>query len=444
MKKFILFTLIIIMYMLSMAKHDNSIYNFEKEVKTILKKSSPSIVKVIAENHRKYIATGIVINNSQILSNIMVTRYHYDKLYIETNKGKKFPVKLIGKDKRTGLILLEYKTNELRPIKKSKMANTGDWVVIIGAFYNKIPSIYTGIVSNSSKEELILNAPLPPGGIGSAVLNKNGNLIGVVRGRLKFSSAPGYSFNKKDVSSLCYALPLQRVNKIIIQLKKFGKVKWGWLGVNIDTYKNNKGVLLTSIINGSPASISNLKRGDIVVKINKTDMNSSIDLQRKVRKLLPGSKAEFTIIRNGEKKQYLVKIGEKKAKTYNLKRTYNFKIPEGMRSIKILDEISGFPKIDIEKLNTELNKSLENISLHLPDKNYLKNKINIKVLKKKINILNKKIKTLSSKEGQKLRKEVANLKKEVKTIQKIQYKKMKEEQLKLQKKIKALEKELEK
>ncbi len=442
MKKFILFTLIIIMYMLSMAKQDNSIYNFEKEVKTILKKSSPSIVKVIAENHRKYIATGIVINNSQILSNIMVTRYHYDKLYIETNKGKKFPVKLIGKDKRTGLILLEYKTNELRPIKKSKMANAGDWIVIIGAFYNKIPSIYTGIVSNSSKEELILNAPLPPGGIGSAVLNRNGNLIGVVRGRLKFSSAPGYSFNKKDVSSLCYALPLQRVDKIIKQLKKFGKVKWGWLGVNIDTYKNNKGVLLTSIVNGSPASISNLKRGDIVIKINKTDMNSSIDLQRKIRKLLPGSNADFTIIRNGNKKQYLVKIGEKKA--YNLKRTYNFKIPEGMKSIKILDEISRFPKIDIEKLSIELNRSLENISLHIPDKNYLKNKINIKVLKKKIIILNNKIKKLSSKDGQKLKKEILNLKKEIKTIQKIQYKKMKEEQVKILKKMKVLEKELNK
>ncbi len=364
MKKFLLFTLLVIMFTFTIsAKSDNSIYNFEKEVKKILKKTTPSIVKVVAENHRKYIATGIVINKFQVLSNIMVTRYHYNKIYIETKEGVKIPVKLVGKDKRTGLILLEYKNKKLSPIKIGKAAEIGDWVVLIGAFYNKLPAIYNGIVSSSSKDELILNAPIPPGGIGSAVLNRDGDLIGVVRGRLKFSSSPSYIFKsdggnitisskKSKGENLCYAVPIQRIKTIVSQLKKYGKAKWGWLGVNIDLYKTKRGVLITSIIKDSPASSSELRKGDIIVNINNKDINTVKDLQRAIRRIMPGTKVKFLVVRNGKNKSYSVKIGEKKG--YEVSKTYKFDIPEGLKNIKIFDEISRFPKIDIEKFKINI------------------------------------------------------------------------------------------
>jgi S1-C subfamily serine protease len=357
MRKFILFLLMVLMFMMSItAGVKKSIYDFEKETKGILNTASPSIVKVVAENHRKHIATGIIITKSHILSNIKVIKYNYNKIYIETKKGKKLPVKLIGKDKRTGLILLEHKNKILTPLKKGKVSETGDWVVLIGAFFDKIPAIYNGIVSTTSKDELILNAPIPPGGIGSAVLNRNGNLVGIVRGKIKFSSAPSYTLKSNEgnvvISSkrsrggdLCYAVPVHRMNNIVTQLKKFGKVKWGWLGVNIDSYKKNKGVLITKVYKDSPASKSELKRNDIIININNKGILTQTDLQRAIRRIIPGNVAEIKALRNGKEISYTVKIGETKISSKNIREKINLKNSLS----RSFTDIGSLPRIDINK-----------------------------------------------------------------------------------------------
>jgi len=358
MKKFTMIMLVLVYFMVIIsAKDKNPIYKFEKNVKDILNKVSPSIVKVIAENNRKYIATGIVVDKSYILSNIIITRHHYDKIYAETKDGKQFPVKLIGKDSHSGLILLKYKNNKLKYLKTGKSAQTGDWIVLIGAFYNKIPAIYQGIVSSFSNAELILNAPIPPGGVGGAVLNKDGKLIGIVRGRLKFSTSPTMSFNndwgnitisgqRLKSNDLCYAVPIHRINNIINQLKKYGRVKQSWIGINVSPYKTaaNKGLLITSVVKNSPAYKSKLKGGDIVVKIDNKNINSIIDLQETVNSVIPGNKINFTVLRNNSNKHILLTVGEN---SYNKSQIERLK--ERMKRIETYYKYSRFPKIDIEK-----------------------------------------------------------------------------------------------
>ncbi len=358
MKKFIIIILILLYFMVIIsAKNKNPIYKFEKSVKDILNKVSPSIVKVIAENNRKYVATGIVMDKSYILSNIIITRHHYDKIYAETKDGKQFPVTLIGKDSHSGLILLKYKNNKLKFLKTGKSAQTGDWVVLVGAFYNKIPAIYQGIVSSFSNIELILNAPIPPGGVGGAVINKNGQLIGIVRGRLKFSISPTMSFNndwgnitisgqRLKSNDLCYGIPIRRINNIINQLKKYGRVKQSWIGINVSPYKTvvNKGLLITSIVKNSPAFKSKLKGGDIIVKIDNKNINSVIDLQETVNSIIPGNKINVTVIRNNSNKNILLTVGENSYNKSSIKQ-----LKAQMRRAKTYYKYSRFPKIDIEK-----------------------------------------------------------------------------------------------
>ena len=347
-------------------KKSNEIYKFEKEVRSILKKASPSIVKVVAENDRKHVATGIVINKNLILSNIMITKYHYDTIYAVTRDKQKIPVKLLGKDKRTGLILLKHKSPNLKPIQMGKTAMTGDWILLVGAFYSKVPAVYTGIVSSSSQEELILNAPLPPGAVGSAVLNRDGNLVGVVRGKLRFSTNPSYSFKNEGGritilskhskgENLCYAVPRKKVKSIVSQLLKYGKVKWGWLGVNIDYYKKKKGVLITSIIPNSPASRSNLKKGDVIVNINNQEINTMSELQRAIRQIIPGEKAKFIVSRDGKENIHHIKIGEMASFKKQLKSKTYFKYPKNSRKIQhYFEDYSRFPKLDIEKFKINI------------------------------------------------------------------------------------------
>jgi len=357
MKRLLLFVIITLMFILS-ASGKSNIYKFEKEIKNILKKVTPSIVKVIAENGKKYMATGIIVDNSHILSNITITRHPYKKIYIETDKGKQFPVKLIGKDLKSGLILLKYKNIILKPIKQGEGAETGDWVILVGSFYNNLPSVFQGIVSSLSDEELILNAPMPPGGVGGAVLNRDGNLIGVVRGKLGFSLSPTFTFSNgegniiikgKDYknNSLCYAVPIKKTKYIITQLRKFGKVKRGWLGINISQYNSN-GIEISSIIDKSPATKSLLKKGDIITDINDKKISTIVDLQKAVSTIMPGSKIQITIRRNGKKIKFPIIVGEKDSYQREFDKRLDF---EKRKKLMIESFIQNkrFPKIDIEK-----------------------------------------------------------------------------------------------
>ncbi|MHC4930441.1 MAG: hypothetical protein ACYTFU_12430, partial [Planctomycetota bacterium] len=85
----------------------DNISRFEKEIKGILSTVSPSIVKVAAENHKKYIAAGIAIERNYVVSSIMVIRQRYRDIYIETVEGDKLPARVVGKDNESSLILLK-------------------------------------------------------------------------------------------------------------------------------------------------------------------------------------------------------------------------------------------------------------------------------------------------------------------------------------------------
>ncbi|MCK4835403.1 MAG: hypothetical protein KAT17_02135, partial [Candidatus Aminicenantes bacterium] len=76
---------------------EQKIAQFEKEVKAIKNSVAPSLVKVIAENHKKYVATGIAIADDMILTSTLITTRAYDKIYIKTINGKQYNADIIGR-----------------------------------------------------------------------------------------------------------------------------------------------------------------------------------------------------------------------------------------------------------------------------------------------------------------------------------------------------------
>ncbi len=304
-----------------------TIAGFEKEVKGVLSKVSPSIVKVISQNHRKYVATGIVYDKEHIVTSMVLTRYPYNHIYVRTDKGQEYPAQVVGKDKGTSLLVLKIGKNSLTPIKQTQSFETGDWIALVGSFYKKFPAIQQGILSSSSEDGVILNAPVAPGASGGAVVNKKGELIGVIRGRFGYAMEPDMTF--KDHSSevlvrsprnkskeLCFAVPTAKVKRIVDDLITYGEIKRGWLGVSIIATGGQ--VEVEKVVHSSPAELCGIQKGDIILSIDKATIRSASDVIRVVRSLRPGQKINIKILRNDNEKLLTATIGEAANKDFDI------------------------------------------------------------------------------------------------------------------------------
>jgi len=318
---------------------EQKIEQFEKEIKWIKDSVSPSLVKVISENHRKYIATGIAIASDLILTSTLITRHVFDKIYIETIEGRRFNAKILGEDRRYSLILLKLDQDIMKPIKKSSKLDVGDWIALVGVFYNKFPSIIQGIVSTISDQGMILNAPVFPGASGGAVVNKKGELVAVIRGRFGIAMEPDISIidhegelilrsPKLRNKNMCYAVPIQKVMEIAGKLEKHGKIKRGWLGVSIQSKKAGRMVRISAVFDNSPARKAGLKKNDVVLSIDGNRVKDSSDVSRIIRSIPPGKVVKINVLRNEERKTMQVKIGEAKPMKYYQVGDFRIRISE--------------------------------------------------------------------------------------------------------------------
>jgi serine protease Do len=342
MKKIIvmIFIILLVLFTGNLKASDQAaddISKFEAEIKGILNTVSPSILKVVAENHRKNFATGIALDPSHVISNINVVGNPYKEIYIETVKGKKISAEVVGKDKGSSLILLKINENTLTPIKRARAYEVGDWIALVGAFYKEFPSIYQGILSSESEEQLILNAPVVPGSSGGAAVNKKGELIGVIRGRVGFAVSPNYTYRdhsgeirieipKSLHKDLCAAVPAMKVLDIYRDLKKYGKVKRGWLGVSMDL-KGGK-VQIVQVVKNSPAGKAGIRKGDFIRKIDGKTIENTKEVVKIIREFKPEQKVKMELARGNTLQSALVVIGEFEEGEPRMARAYSYSTEE--------------------------------------------------------------------------------------------------------------------
>jgi serine protease Do len=357
MRKIIpLITIILVLFFtmgtLSAADAD-TISQTENDVKGVLKKVSPSIVKVVSENHKRYIATGIAIAPNHIISSLMVIRHPYEEIYIKTVKGDEYPAKVLGKDRHSSLILLEIDKKALTPIRLARGIEVGDWAALVGVFYRRFPSIYQGLVSSVSDEELILNAPVAPGSSGGAVVNKKGELMGAIRGRFGFTYSPDYIY--KDHSAelffrsprsrnkdLCYAVPVSRVMTIADDLEKYGEIKRGWLGLSLTTRTEENIPEVSRVSKNSPAEKAGIRKGDKILKIDGKSVKNHTDVIKVVKTLKPGQRTKIELLRDNVKKSVIVVVANAKGWQYN----WDIYSSPGKKMV-VIPEISGrLPKVE--------------------------------------------------------------------------------------------------
>lgn len=312
--------ILLLLWIAHSAQATEKIENIEKEIKTVLDRVAPSLVKVVAENARKYVATGIALERGLVITTSLITRHPFERISVETIKGETIVAKIIGRDNRSGLALLRLDKKGPRPLPQAAKTEVGDWVALIGLFYDRFPAITQGIISSRTESELILNAPVAPGSAGGAVVNKKGELLAVIRGSVGFSSAPDYTFKdqsavivvsgrKSESGNLCYAIAIEHVNRIVEQLKTSGKIIPGWLGVNFNRDSN----LIQEVLKASPAAKAGISKGDRIVEISGKPIARFRDIAAALQFSLAGDKIKIAVTRAGKPMRFDIELGERQA-----------------------------------------------------------------------------------------------------------------------------------
>ncbi|TYL43298.1 MULTISPECIES: serine endoprotease DegP [Dickeya] len=251
-------------------------------------------------------AKGYVVTNNHVVDNA-------DKIQIRLNDGRKYDAKVIGKDPRSDVALIQLK--DFRNLTEIKMADSdqlrvGDYAVAIGNPYGLGETATSGIISALGRSGLNIenyedfiqtDAAINRGNSGGALVNLNGELIGLNTAIL----APG-----GGNIGIGFAIPSNIVKNLINQIVEYGEVKRGELGImgtelNSDIAKAMKvdaqrGAFVSQVQPNSAAAKAGIKAGDVVVSMNGKAIGSFSALRAQIGSLPVGSKLTLGLIRDGK------------------------------------------------------------------------------------------------------------------------------------------------
>jgi Do/DeqQ family serine protease len=268
--------------------------------------------------------SGVIVTASgRILTNAHVVN-GATHITVTLQDGTELPAKVVGKDTRADLavIQLDGKVPALKPIPwgDSSGLRLGEIVLAIGDGMGVGKSVSMGIVSAKGRglriaeyEDFIqTDAAINPGNSGGALVNLKGELVGI--NTAIASRSGGYQ-------GIGFAIPTNMAKPIMEQLMKDGHVSRGYLGIGIATVNAalateyqlpaQKGVLVASVEDASPADKAGLIAGDIVTAINGTAVRTDDALKNTIAAIKPGSSVDLDIIhKDGKTASIKAKLGE--------------------------------------------------------------------------------------------------------------------------------------
>jgi S1-C subfamily serine protease len=261
-----------------------------------------------------------------------------EKIQVLYNK-KSYDAELIGTDPSTDLAVLKIKETNLPAVTigSSKALAVGEWVVAVGNPFSLSSTVTVGIVSAKGRRINIVEDKFPiesfiqtdaainPGNSGGALVNKNGDLVGINTAILsRTGSYTGYAF----------AVPVDIAKKVVEDLIKYGIPQKAIFGGTILEYdfenarkldldlgvKEFKGVLVGDIARGGAATAAGIQEGDIITKVNNADINSKSEFEEELSYHYPGDKVTISFLRNGKSSITTVTLLNKSGDTNFVKR----------------------------------------------------------------------------------------------------------------------------
>ncbi|HEY4833679.1 MAG TPA: Do family serine endopeptidase [Bradyrhizobium sp.] len=257
---------------------------------------------------------GIVVTNNHVIADA-------DEINVIMNDGSKIKAELVGVDKKTDLAVLKFKPP--KPLTAVKFGDSdklrlGEWVIAIGNPFSLGGTVTAGIVSARNRDinsgpydsYIQTDAAINRGNSGGPLFNLDGEVIGV---NTLIISPSGGSIG------IGFAVPSKTVAGVVDQLRQFGELRRGWLGVRIQqvtdeigeslNIKPARGALIAGVEEKGPAKPAGIEPGDVVVKFDGKDIKEPKDLSRVVADTAVGKEVDVVIIRKGQEETRKVTLG---------------------------------------------------------------------------------------------------------------------------------------
>jgi serine protease DegQ len=259
-------------------------------------------------------STGYIITNNHVVNSA-------DEIDVVLSDGRKAIAKVVGTDPDTDLAVVKIDLPDLPAITLGHIENAGvgDVVLAIGNPFGVGQTITMGIISALGRNHLDINtfenfiqtdAAINPGNSGGALIDTNGNLIGI--NSAIFSQSGGSL-------GIGFAIPVSTVKSVMDGIIANGHVIRGWIGVEPQEItsdlaenfgvKEKEGTLIAGVIRGGPADKAGVKPGDILVQVNDSKVTDRVVMMNLIAQLPPNKNARLTFLRKGKSIALDVLIG---------------------------------------------------------------------------------------------------------------------------------------
>jgi serine protease Do len=278
------------------------------------------------------LGSGIIVSkDGYILTNNHVVK-DMDELSIRLVDDEEYEAKIIGTDPTTDIALVKIDAKNLNVaiLGNSDELEIGEWVLAIGSPLNLKSTVTAGIVSALGRDIGIIrrndgysienfiqtDAAINPGNSGGALVNYKGEVIGVNTAIASQTGAYiGYGF----------AIPINMAKSVMDDFINYGEVRRGYLGIYIAEVTTTiaegvgldkpQGVYVRGVLENSAAEKAGIKIGDIILEIEGAEMSKPNQVQAKVGSYNPGEQINVLIWRDGEKRNFKVKLGTREGQT---------------------------------------------------------------------------------------------------------------------------------
>ncbi|WP_396329676.1 Do family serine endopeptidase [Burkholderia anthina] len=246
-----------------------------------------------------------------------------DQIEVALADGRTATAKVIGSDPETDLAVLKINMTNLPTITlgRSDQARVGDVVLAIGNPFGVGQTVTMGIISALGRNHLGINtfenfiqtdAPINPGNSGGALVDVNGNLLGI---NTAIYSRSGGSLG------IGFAIPVSTARTVLESIITNGSVTRGWIGVEPQDVTpeiaesfglaQKSGAIVAGVLQGGPADKAGIKPGDILVSVNGEEITDTTKLLNTVAQIKPGTPTKVHVVRKGKEFDVNVVIGKR-------------------------------------------------------------------------------------------------------------------------------------
>jgi S1-C subfamily serine protease len=270
------------------------------DVKKVFETAKGAVVRIESEDqHGRLAGTGFVIDPAGIIYTAYSVAGESHDIIVELGLGR-YPAERLAADPRSGIAILKIDAETpWLPLGNSDELATASPVVTIGYPQGLPLTPNFGIVGGLDEGDLqqifattLIRANIPPqkGEGGAPLLNLRGEVVGIL-------------ISSVDNKTACYALPIRAAEKVRADYVRFGEVRPGWVGVNIedgDKVQNESRVVITGFAENSPASETGLQPGDVLMQVGSVKIHSTADVRSAAFFLSADQKVSISVFRDGQ------------------------------------------------------------------------------------------------------------------------------------------------